>query len=637
MTYSELKRLLDSPNKDQVREGAFAAGESGCIEAVPRLTELLRSENLGIQEATEIALKKIGGPKTVRAVIPLLRSEDVPVRNLAMVILRQVSGEVVEPVIELLKDADQDMRIFAADILGWSGRRAAVAPLCEALLHDPEINVRYQAAVSLGELADQAAADCLNRAVDDEEWVQFAVIEALIKIRDESSVGAMIKALDGGSELVASMIVDGLGKMGNLKAVPLLMGRLDRTGPALRNKMTQAVVRLLGPKGLPLLSSDEEEKLARYLLEALVDNEEEIQDAAIHGLSFLDGDTAAALIVRLAGELDPVSDQDRLARIIEALTRMGVTGALEQALRRGTWKEGVIAVRAMAGIADPGVPAILKELFWDKDRDLQREIISALVATAGVSEAQFFLDVLERHKDGHVLKGALHVLGQVLRLKDAAEPMLSFLDHPYDDVKEAALDALVALGTPEITRRFRSMLRSMDPVARLMAVYGLGRLGVSDVFAELKEALEDEVPEIRKIALEAIASLCESVGEVLPVLVSRLHDESKEVRLTLVELLGRCGCKEVEPYLFEALRDDEDWVRIRAVEALGERRLFRAVPQLTPLLDDPNTLIGLKVIEALGRISSPESFRVLMDVLGSDDPELRSAAENILAQLRSEG
>ncbi len=57
----------------------------------------------------------------------------------------------------------------------------AVEPLCDALLKDPEVNVRYQAAVSLGDLANPAAARCLNKAMQDDEWVQYAVIEALAK------------------------------------------------------------------------------------------------------------------------------------------------------------------------------------------------------------------------------------------------------------------------------------------------------------------------------------------------------------------------------------------------------------------------------------------------------------------------
>jgi HEAT repeat protein len=59
----------------------------------------------------------------------------------------------------------------------------------------------------------------------DEEWVRFAAIEALTKIGDESCLGMLIGALSGSSDLVASMIVDGLGAMGNMKAAPLLLAQ----------------------------------------------------------------------------------------------------------------------------------------------------------------------------------------------------------------------------------------------------------------------------------------------------------------------------------------------------------------------------------------------------------------------------
>jgi HEAT repeat protein len=635
MEYNELSRLLASEDKDTVREAAFVAGEARCVMAVPLLAGLLRSGNKGIHEAAESALRKIGGPETVSELVPLLRSEDVPLRNVAMEILRGIPGMDLGPIIELLKDPDPDQRIFAADILGRSGVAAAVAPLCHALLHDPESNVRCQAAVSLGEVGDKSAAGCLSKALCDEEWVQFAAIEALTKIGDESCLGMLIGALSSSSDLVASMIVDGLGTMGNMKAAPLLLGTMDGVAPALRVRMALAVVRLLGAKGLALLGATERESLGRSLAEAVDDEDPEIQTAAVRGLSHLGCRQAASRIITMAGRLDPVADHDKLDIIAQALTHLAPLEVMEEALLHGSWKEGVVVARAMAGLRGGRSADVLKKAFWDKDRDLQREIISALRAVGGTGDAGFFLDVLERHEDGHILKESLCCLGQTMKYGQAAEPMFRFLEHPYDDVKEVALDCLVALGTGAITERFRRMLRSPVPVSRLMAVYALGKLGGPELLAELRESLEDEVPEIRKIALEAIAGKCGLTDDVLRVVVSRLHDESREVRLTLVRILGGCGGKEVEPYLLEALRDDHDWVRIRAIEALGERGAADAVEQLLPLIKDPNKLIALKVVEALGRISSPEAFQALMGVLGGEDPELAAGAGEILSRIRT--
>jgi HEAT repeat protein len=116
---------------------------------------------------------------------------------------------------------------------------------------------------------------------------------------------------------------------------------------------------------------------------------------------------------------------------------------------------------------------------------------------------------------------------------------------------------------------------------------------------------------------------------------SRLHDESKEVRLTLAEAMGRRFDEGLVPHLLEALGDDDDWVRIRAVEALGEHRVREAAPKIVELLDNPNKLVVLKAVSALGSIGGAAAFRSLLELSGSDDPELAQAGEDAIAQIQA--
>ena len=51
-------------------------------------------------------------------------------------------------------DSDPDVCIFAADILGTSGRTGAVSALSESLLTDSEVNVDLQIALDTGEIED---------------------------------------------------------------------------------------------------------------------------------------------------------------------------------------------------------------------------------------------------------------------------------------------------------------------------------------------------------------------------------------------------------------------------------------------------------------------------------------------------
>lgn len=634
----DCKKVLEKLGADDtevLREAAFEAGEGECFSCVPRLAELLLSENLGVQEASDHALRTLGGQETVQAVIPLMRSDSAPVRNLAMDILREVGNQDFDSLVELMHDDDPDIRIFTTDILGSTNNPAAVKPLCEALLKDPEVNVRYQAAVSLGDLGRAEAAKCLNSAMQDEEWIQFAVIEALTKIRDDSSVGVLVKSLGKSTDLIASMIVEALGEMGNIKAVTMLLARLDASPTALRNKIVKAVVSILGGKSLTLLSPGECEKLSRYMATALKDSDEDIQDAAIEGLAYIGREDASSGILELAAGIDFEHEPERYQRVIDALARIGMAQALGDALAQGEWLKARAAVKALGRIKSPESEQVLIDHFWDGDRDLQREVALALSDVGGKAASEFFLELLSSHGDGAVLKRALQFLGKHDG-ESEGDKLFQYLHHPYDDVKEAALEACVTVGGPAMGERFRGLFESPEPLDRLMAVYGLGKLGVQDHIDVLRTALEDDIPDIRKVALEALGRECSDLPEYMPLLIPRLEDDNREVRLAVVDLMGSCAHDDSVEYLLRALKDEDDWVRVRAAEALGAKREKSAVPELVGLLHDPNTLVALKAVEALGQIGGQAAFRSLLDVLNSDEHELVSAAEEAVEKMQAE-
>jgi len=630
--------LLKSDDNEIVRDGAFKAGEHNCVEAVERLAELLQTNHLGIQEAADSSLRKIGGKATVRAVLPYLRSDEAPVRNLAMDILREVGSQDLTALIALIHDEDTDIRIFAADILGSTDNVLAVEPLCDALLKDPEVNVRYQAAVSLGELGKPEASPCLNKAINDEEWVQYSVIEALTKIGHSSSVDALVKALDSASDLVASMIIDSLGEMGNVKAVTMLLRRMDAAPTALRNKIVVAVVKILGGKSLTLLKPDERENFRQYLLVALRDEDEEVQDAAIQGLAYVGGEKASEGILSIASRLDQDRDQERLGIIIGYLAQIGLTEALRAGLMGEDQERAHVAVQVLSQISpnqckeEHEVCNVLMDAFWKVGLSVQRQIVSVAASRGAIQSKDFFIKILDEHTDGTVLKSAVYLLGEKLRLPEVAVKIFPLLRHQYDDVKEAALEACIAIGSGEVRERFVAMSASDEPVDRLMAVYALGKLDATANMDILTQALEDEIPDIRKVAVEAMAS---GGGDAWrPLIQTKLSDESKDVRLTVIETMGQYFAEDFIPHLIDSLDDQDDWVKIRAVGALGDHKVQQAIPRLIGLLENQNRFLVIKAIEALGNIGGTAAFRSLLEVANSDEYELVSAAEEAIARIQ---
>lgn len=626
---------LQSSEGDIIRSAAFAAADAGLVEAVDLLCKQVSSSNIGVQEAVEYALRKLRGKRTVQGIIPLLRSEDAPIRNIAMDILREIGSDDIEALQTLMRDNDADIRIFIADILGFTGSRLAVPLLSEALLKDPEVNVRYQAAVSLGNLAFSEAVDALGQAMHDEEWVQFSVVEALTKIRADSTINALVQSMSTCSDLVASIIIDALGEIGNIKAVPLLFKSLEKASTPLRHKAVKAIVQILGGRSLSLLSPKDQERFRSYLLDALEDEDDGIQKAALSGLSVMGDGEATAMILAFASRFDPDRDQDMITASIRAVAAIGYNEQFAAAIKSGDERLIALAVEAISLINDKRCIPPMKEVFWETNREIQRAAAMQLATTASAEDAAFFEDILRRHKDGDVLKHALYFLGMQIKNQSSAGLIFSLLEHQYDEVKEAALEACIALNSPAMNLRFKELFHSGDAMKRMMAIYGMGRYSLAENISELTDALEDESPTVRQLAVEAFASDSSIFQEHIKHLLPRLFDESKDVRASLVELMGQSGNVDMVPHLLTALNDDDEWVCIRAVEALGQLKNQASAPRLVQLLENATPMLSFKVIEVLGNIGGNIAFRALLGMMDSYDAEMQHAAAEAVSRIKA--
>ncbi|MDR2694816.1 MAG: HEAT repeat domain-containing protein [Deltaproteobacteria bacterium] len=633
----QILRDLQSGDTDAFRRAAFAAGDLRLGGSLDLLCKGIASANIGVQEAAEYALRKIRGSQTIHSMLPLLRSDEAPLRNIAMDILREIGADDLPALHPLLHDDDCDVRIFISDILGSTKNRKSVAPLCDSLLKDPEVNVRYQAAVSLGNLAFPEAVDCLRQAMLDEEWVQFSVVEALTKIRADATVAALTQSLTTCSALVASVIIDALGEMGNIKAIPLLFKSLEQASPPLRNKTVKAIIKILGGRSLALLSPKDQTRFRGCLLEALHDEDDSVLMAALSGLAAMGDDEATKAIFTLAARLNPDLHHDLILAATQAIAAIGFNQSFVDALHaEGNDILVLIAVEASLLMNDPRCVQHIKDIFWQHGRDIQRVAAARLARIAGPDDAPFFLDLLERHTDGDVLKASLFFLGGRMKAEQATEKLFSMLAHPYDDVKEAALEACIALNTSQAAQRFKQLFQQEVPQLRAMAAYALGRQNLTGNLPELRAALEDEHPQVRQTAVEAFGATGPCGKEYLPTLLPRLHDENRDVRVTMVSLLGNCNSPEALPHLLSALDDQDDWVRIRAVEGLGRLKASAAVPHLVQMLEVSSPMLAFKIIDSLGRIGGKIAFRALLGMIDHEDPEIQHVAAEAVSSIQAE-
>lgn len=635
----EILTRLESGESDEIRSAAFEAAELKVSDSIPLLIKHLQSPNFGVQEAAEYAIRKIRGAETVQALTPLLRLEDVAIRNSAIDILQEIGSDDLNTLYKLLHDQDVDIRIFVADILGSVGSFSSVIMLIEVLESDTDVNVRYQACISLGRLGYSEAKGALSNALEkDEDWVQFAAVEALTKLKANDCVDILLAALPKSSDFVASTIINALGIIGNMLSVPILLQQLDKSTGPLRNATVKAIIQIIGTPSLGLLGEKDLDKLYTYLLTALEDEDEEIVLVALTGISFFKGREATThKVFERIQKMDPLRDVDLLSAATKCLIDVGYNNALKEGVFSKNEEVVKVTIEVCGGIGDQNCVGLFIESFWILPLELQRVVISYLVNIADTSNRSFFTEVLSRHTDISIIKAALLFLGKQSSSSTLSSDILSYLYHPDVEVRKAALEACLALSDEQINKQVVELFFNEDPSLRMLAIYAMGKISPETYINSLLLALKDSSGEVRRTAIESLGELSKITPELFESISSIIYDECKEVRLALINLARKVGTEQSLSFIINMLEDNDSWVVIRAIEALIDYKTEEvAVLAIIRRLENADVLVTMKIIEALGIIGGKLAFQALLTLINHENPDIQQAVSDALSYIQEE-
>lgn len=178
--------VLNGMSSDPVRRVKYAAvkalGNQGDL-ALSCLLDVLHRGDADLQALALNSLAKLKPSDQWRLVFQKLGAAQKHLRFKAAQVLRFWSlPEVVDALIEVLKDETHPGRVEAAYALGRTGAPSAADPLCLAL-KDSNPVLRRQATESLGMLRRLRARPALEALLSDEDWrVAHVAKKALLKL-----------------------------------------------------------------------------------------------------------------------------------------------------------------------------------------------------------------------------------------------------------------------------------------------------------------------------------------------------------------------------------------------------------------------------------------------------------------------
>ena len=583
-------------------------------------------KKLGSRDAEERREAAVDLGRIGQAAVPLLframADADWRVRKTAVEALVKIGGrQVTAGLIGSLNAHDNaGARNSAIEALVQIGGTALETLL--PVLQTPDPDVRKFVVDILGDIRDvRAVPDLIRKLEDPDENIRVASAEALGKIRDPRAVDALLACLTRYDQgWLDYAAAEALGEIGDERALGPLLAALGRS--SLREPVLEALGKIGNADTLgPLIAS-------------LADPLRIIREVSIVAL-------AAIYRKNASGERKKIIETVRTGmndRAVDFLEEVLITSAGElqkAAISLLGWTGRERSIRKLLDLLkeeeleEPLVQS-LKHVDRDRagfllpylanDNALVRRTVARVLGDIGIPAAEDALIGLLADENGHVRRTAVEALGKMKSTRSTGR-LLGLLEDEYEDVQESAIRALAAIGDESVLEDLTREFSSRDVFLRRNIALLLGQFTTDKAVDALAFALKDEEPDVRKAVVQALGNA--PLDRALKALLLAITDDDPEVRMLAAESLGRTCTAEACDALIPLLEDNDLWVQASAARGLGSIGGEEAASVLTTHLGSASDIFLLALVEVLGRLAYAPALTPLLALTDHPDPEVR--------------
>lgn len=493
----------------------------------------------------------------------------------AAVALGKIGQQAVPLLTQKLKEKDENLKRWVICALQQIGDHAINSLILA--LYDSDMNIRDYASKALSEIGHTAEEPLLDTMKDENPNVRRGAVIAIGSIGSEKTVDVLINLLKDKEWFVRERAAEALGKIGSKNAVEPLIKALD----------------------------DESERVRIFAANALLDIGNEIIPSLINAYEKA-GYTLKKLICKILNILDSI--EQITSDDLQLLVKNGdsdVNGSIELACKAAV---------------------VLGQMH-------QIEAIKVLQ------------EVIEKKKSPVLYWQAAEALGMIGN-SDIAVEMRKSLNDSHPLIRKGAMSYLSHLGEMEGTQPKLDVLNdnsssSQEKHQALFELFGIKSEKVVCAIHNFFSSLFDEHGQTKDPLLAAEGAACLLVGgdQSIMGLLTAFRDSKNGGCSFLAEMALTRACEYarygVKPKLGLDLLIDCLKKRSKkdAAEALGKMCDRKAVDPLIAFLDDDDKFVWIESAKALGEIGARETIPHIVKKLGQDsfaDSYLKKALEALL-------
>jgi twitching motility protein PilT len=259
--FESIAPLLDSKSLSTVRAAIDAVQRFSSPRVMALLTRKLHAGPNVIRMAVLAAAEAIGNDQVLPLVIEGLNYKKIDVRTRAAEVLTSLAlankVDLARTILWLLRSKDVNVRRMAVDISKKVGDPTGeLAPRMLRLLRDEDWWVRERVMDALVVMAGKQLTRHLVAYLQDaSDIVRRYAADALLRLKDPGSVGALVRAAQGDADWwVRERAIEAVGAIGMRETIPYVVDLLGRE-PDLRRACIEALQAMHADEAAPYVAA----------------------------------------------------------------------------------------------------------------------------------------------------------------------------------------------------------------------------------------------------------------------------------------------------------------------------------------------------------------------------------------------
>lgn len=567
-------------------------------------------------------------PEAVEDVIRLLYLSETVVRMFAVDILKRIGHLNIQAIIKLLDDENEDVAIYACEILCDIKQKDAVQYLIKKLREDNRVNVRNTACIALGEIGDESAVDTLIEVLRDDEWVEFSAIQSLGKIGSKKAIVPLFDIFEHSDTVTSLIACEVLIGLGDIQIIDRVIDILKAWDKKKRGDYIKIVLEEENEVTFHIMRERMEEELFEHLL-SIIKHEDKKSIKILKTIAEFKNITACDVILDTFKNVSPDDDDyyERL-KIFADLSDVW-SGYAEQMLEKD--EACVLSfIKACAMSKTKIKESILLETLLNSSMEVKREIVKNIPVIVDGNGFSIIKEAME-DSDGHIKGDAVSVIGSI-GAKEFMDKVTEVAKNGFYDMRLKALRTLLRLDRENMLKIIDEFVNEGTKDDKKLYLSVAPFLKHEDNYAYVEKLLYDADEGVRKTAINVLGRFLDDIRYMA--LFKRIlnNDAIPHEALKIIKERKLVDFRDMLISIF--LKPENDlWTRYYALMALGAFEDYTLLDVFLGGLKDENSLIKIGSLKALSNLNDRGVLEFVRPLTESADEDVRSTAEGVVERL----